>query len=143
MFSLDDSSGILALTHQLDRENRSQYNLTLVAIDILQSSLTSRAQLIVNVLDENDNAPQFESDLYNASISEDAEIGTVIVTVVALSQDVGLNAKIMYQIVSGNEHGKFRIDSTVGKLKELFNNVSTLKCLSCMALHAIRVCDIV
>ncbi|XP_071495031.1 protocadherin Fat 1-like [Diadema antillarum] len=116
VFSLDSESGILTLVQSLDRENRSQYNLTLVAIDALLSDLTSSAQLIVNVLDENDNEPQFESDLYNATISEDAPVGSTVATVLALSQDVGLNAQITYQIVSGNEHGKFRIDSDIGEI---------------------------
>ncbi|XP_030836442.1 protocadherin Fat 1 isoform X2 [Strongylocentrotus purpuratus] len=115
-FSLDDQSGILTLTEPLDRELRSHYNLTLAVTDILQASLSTSSQLIVNVLDENDNEPQFESDLYNASIAEDAEIGSTVVTVIAISQDVGLNAEIMYQIVSGNEHGKFKIDSAIGEI---------------------------
>ncbi|XP_041474294.1 protocadherin Fat 1-like isoform X3 [Lytechinus variegatus] len=119
-FSLDDESGILTLIQPLDRELRSHYNLTLGVTDILQASLTTSAQLIVNVLDENDNEPQFESDLYNASIAEDAEIGSIVVTVLAISQDVGLNAEIMYQIVSGNEHGKFKIDSTTGEISVAF-----------------------
>ncbi|XP_063955288.1 protocadherin Fat 1-like isoform X2 [Lytechinus pictus] len=119
-FSLDDESGILTLIQPLDRELRSHYNLTLGVTDILQASLTTSAQLIVNVLDENDNEPQFESDLYNASITEDAEIGSIVVTVLAISQDVGLNAEIMYQIVSGNEHGKFKIDSTTGEISVAF-----------------------
>ncbi|XP_071501905.1 protocadherin Fat 1-like [Diadema antillarum] len=120
VFVQDSDSGILTLLRSPNRENCSQYNLTLVAIDTLHSDLTSSSQLIVNGLDEKVSELQFVSDLYTATISEDAPIGTTVAIVLAVSQDVGLYDQIMYQImyqiVSGNEHGKFRIDSTTGEV---------------------------
>ncbi|XP_022108017.1 protocadherin Fat 1-like isoform X2 [Acanthaster planci] len=115
-FSIDPSSGIITLRQVLDRENRSIYNLTLQATDANNPFLVSQALLVVNVLDENDNEPQFEHDLYNASLSEDVAIGTTVVTVEALTKDVGVNALITYEIISGNEHNKFHVDEYTGKV---------------------------
>ncbi|XP_038055589.1 protocadherin Fat 1-like isoform X3 [Patiria miniata] len=115
-FTIDRASGIITLRQILDRENRSIYNLTLQATDTNNPSLVSYALLVINVLDENDNEPQFEHDLYNATLSEDVAIGTTVVTVEALTKDVGLNALITYQIISGNEHGKFEVDMYTGQV---------------------------
>ncbi|XP_033631597.1 protocadherin Fat 1-like isoform X4 [Asterias rubens] len=115
-FTIDRSSGIITLRQILDRENRSSYNLTLQAMDTNNPSLVSNAVLVVNVLDENDNEPQFEHDLYNVTLSEDVPVGTTVVAVEALTKDVGVNALITYQIISGNEHGKFSVDQFTGKV---------------------------
>ena len=119
-FTIDRSSGIITLRQILDRENRSSYNLTLQAMDTNNPSLVSNAVLVVNVLDENDNEPQFEHDLYNVTLSEDVPVGTTVVAVEALTKDVGVNALITYQIISGNEHGKFSVDQFTGKPLTLY-----------------------
>ena len=98
----------------MDREERSQYNLTVQATDSNNAKLTTQAHVIINVLDENDNEPVFEMDLYNATLSEDLPVGSIVVTVLAISEDVGVNAQITYQIIDGNKHGKFHIHPDTG-----------------------------
>lgn len=115
-FLIDRQSGIVTLNGVLDREIRSEYNLTVKVSDVSQTGgHFTLGNLIIDVLDENDNEPMFEHDLYNATIAENVEVGTVILTVRALSADEGLNALVTYAIDSGNEHGKFEIDGTTGK----------------------------
>ena len=113
-FTIDRDSGIITLRRVLDREDRSQYNLTVQATDSNNAKLASQAHVIINVLDENDNEPQFEMDLYNATLSEDLPVGSTVVTVFAISEDVGVNAQITYEIIAGNEHGKFHIHPDTG-----------------------------
>ncbi len=90
-----------------------------IAFHILQGTpkLTSRAYLLVRLLDINDNPPEFEHSTYTNTIREDTEIGSSVMQVFATSRDTGINAEITYNIIAGNEQQKFRIDDTTGKRK--------------------------
>lgn len=99
----------------LDRELQAVYHLILKAEDEgSPRKLSSTATLVVSVLDINDNPPVFEYKEYSATISEDAIVGMEILQVYAASRDIEANAEITYSIVSGNEHGRFSIDSKTG-----------------------------
>ncbi|KAJ7405115.1 Protocadherin Fat 3 [Willisornis vidua] len=116
-FSIDEFSGIIHLEKPLDRELQAVYTLTLKATDEgLPRRLSSTSSLIVSVLDINDNPPVFEHREYSASVSEDILVGTEVLQIYAASRDIEANAEITYSIVSGNEHGKFSIDSTTGAI---------------------------
>uniref|UniRef100_A0A8C6IZL5 Uncharacterized protein n=1 Tax=Melopsittacus undulatus TaxID=13146 RepID=A0A8C6IZL5_MELUD len=116
-FSIDEFSGIIRLEKPLDRELQAVYTLTLKATDEgLPRRLSSTSSLIVSVLDINDNPPVFEHREYSANVSEDILVGTEVLQIYAASRDIEANAEITYSIVSGNEHGKFSIDSTTGAI---------------------------
>lgn len=67
----------------------------------------------VNVLDENDNVPQFTKSLYRALIVENMTLGSQIVHVSATDPDQGGNGDIAYSIQGGD--GIFVINETSGK----------------------------
>lgn len=99
----------------LDRELQAVYTLTVKAVDQgVPRRLTATGTVVVSVLDINDNPPVFEYREYGASVSEDVLVGTEILQVYAASRDIEANADITYSIISGNEHGKFSIDSKTG-----------------------------
>ncbi|XP_039181788.1 protocadherin Fat 3 isoform X9 [Crotalus tigris] len=116
-FSVDMSSGIIILEHPLDRELQSSYNVTIKASDqgIVQT-LSSFATVTITVLDINDNPPVFERRDYLAAVPEDTSPNAEIIFVFATSKDIGTNAEITYLIRSGNEKGKFQIDSKTGSI---------------------------
>ncbi|XP_026535720.1 protocadherin Fat 3 isoform X2 [Notechis scutatus] len=116
-FSVDMSSGIIILEHPLDRELQSSYNVTIKASDqgIVQT-LSSFATVTITVLDINDNPPIFERRDYLVEVPEDTFPDTEILFVFATSKDIGTNAEITYLIRSGNEKGKFHIDSKTGSI---------------------------
>ena len=69
-------------------------------------------QVTINVLDVNDNDPQFVPVTMPLRISEMAPRGTVVTTLTATDDDEGSNANIIMNIVSvtpsrDNTHGKF------------------------------------
>ncbi|XP_060237640.1 protocadherin Fat 1 isoform X3 [Meriones unguiculatus] len=116
-FSINELSGIIQLEKHLDRELQAVYTLTLKAVDQgLPRKLSATGTVVVSVLDINDNPPVFEYREYGAAVSEDILIGTQILQVYAASRDIEANAEITYSIISGNEHGKFSIDSKTGAI---------------------------
>uniref|UniRef100_A0A8C9UTT2 FAT atypical cadherin 1 n=1 Tax=Spermophilus dauricus TaxID=99837 RepID=A0A8C9UTT2_SPEDA len=116
-FSINELSGIIQLEKPLDRELQAVYTLSLKAVDQgLPRRLTATGTVVVSVLDINDNPPVFEYREYGATVSEDILIGTEVLQVYAASRDIEANAEITYSIISGNEHGKFSIDSKTGAI---------------------------
>jgi len=69
----------------------------------------------IMVLDVNDNAPVFQKRDYAVTVPEDVAVGTEVLRLLATSADIGPNAEIIYSIRSGNELGKFTIDTKLGK----------------------------
>ncbi|XP_072433894.1 protocadherin Fat 3-like isoform X4 [Chiloscyllium punctatum] len=114
-FSINKYSGIISLEKALDREQQALYNLTVKATDQgISWKLSSFTTVTIIVLDINDNPPVFERRDYLATIAEDAALGTEVLILYAASKDIGANAEITYNIKSGNEHGKFKIDPQKG-----------------------------
>jgi protocadherin Fat 1/2/3 len=72
------------------------------------------AHLAIQILDVNDNPPEFASKFYFASVREDVPVNSDVVRVLATSKDSGINADMTYSIISGNEHRKFKINPKTG-----------------------------
>lgn len=94
------------------------------------------------MLDVNDNAPVFQRRDYGVTVPEDVAVGTEVLRVLATSVDIGLNAEITYRIRSGNELGKFTIDTNLGEqMKDVSRCASDLYILSWCVLGSIFVAD--
>lgn len=120
-FSIDESSGIIILEKPLDREMKAVYMLTVKASDHgLPRKLSSVTNVLISVLDINDNPPVFEHREYGATLKEDITVGTEVLQVYATSRDIEANAEVSYQIISGNEQGKFSINPVTGNIYILF-----------------------
>lgn len=115
-FGISKSTGIIKLDKRLDRETISLYNLTVMAEDFGNPMLSSVANFVINILDINDNPPEFSLRKYTSHVYENATEGFEICKIHATSKDIGVNAEILYYIVSGNEQRKFSINSSTGVL---------------------------
>lgn len=94
---LDGSKEVkLVLNERLDRETISQFNLELIAYDGGASPRKGSTDITVNVLDSNDNKPEFSSAEYRVSIPENTPIGRIILQVKATDRDVGPAGEIDY-----------------------------------------------
>lgn len=71
--------------------------------------LSSQVPVRLKVVDR--SQPIFDRQFYSATVAEDADTHTPIVTVVAHSQ---LNRKLIYTIVGGNEHQTFAMEHEEG-----------------------------
>ncbi|KAB0362081.1 hypothetical protein FD754_006237, partial [Muntiacus muntjak] len=115
-FTVGTIGGEVRLTGELDREEVSNYTLTVVATDKGHPSLSSSTEVVVMVLDINDNNPVFEQAMYKVEINEDTLTGTDIIQVFAADGDEGTNGQVRYGIVDGNANQEFRIDSVTGAI---------------------------
>ncbi|XP_037531469.1 protocadherin gamma-C5-like [Nematolebias whitei] len=86
----------LVLEKALDREKLPVHNLVLTAVDGGDPVRSGTSEITVIVLDNNDNAPQFEKQIYEANVSESATPGTEILQVKATDADEGLNGEVDY-----------------------------------------------
>ncbi|XP_071382515.1 protocadherin beta-16-like [Centroberyx affinis] len=86
----------LVLEKSLDREKQPVHKLILTAVDGGDPVRSGTSEITVTVLDINDNAPQFERQVYEANVSENAVHGTEILHVKATDADEGLNGEIEY-----------------------------------------------
>lgn len=118
IFHLDSSTGGLTLERELDFERRPFYNLTVRAVDQgIPRALSSSCFVEIQVLDVNENLhkPVFSEFVYEASVMEDAAVGTSVVTITASDKDLGRDGVVRYHIHDGSGLGVFTIDEEKGK----------------------------
>ena len=121
MISQIDSQTVqLLLSQELDYEMVTQYSLAIQVSDMVNTTeglpLSSVTVIEVTVIDENDNAPEFDQLEYSAEISEHSTVGTSVFQAVAFDRDTtGANAIINYAIVdSDSQDFPFFIDPLSG-----------------------------
>ncbi|NXM87903.1 PCDGA protein, partial [Oenanthe oenanthe] len=90
---------------ELDREQVSEYNVTVRAADGGWPALQSSAVLALRVLDVNDNAPVFAEERYSARLAENNAAGALVLTVRATDADWGQNARVRYRLSEGRVRG--------------------------------------
>ncbi|XP_062467634.1 cadherin-23 isoform X5 [Pezoporus occidentalis] len=115
-FSVGFRDGVVRTVVSLDRETVASYTLILEAIDNgpTGNRRTGTATVYVTVLDVNDNRPIFLQSSYEVSVPEDIPAASSIVQVKATDADEGINGRVWYRIVRGNEHNNFRINPSTG-----------------------------
>ncbi|KAI5940868.1 Protocadherin-23 [Manis javanica] len=106
--------GYLVLLHSLDREAAASHKLVILASDHGCPPLSTTAMVSIEVLDVNDNPPEFDHLKYHTHVKESTPIGSHIAVVSATDRDVGSHAEIIYHIISGNEKGHFHLEENTG-----------------------------
>ncbi|XP_065591090.1 protocadherin gamma-A2-like [Cyrtonyx montezumae] len=102
--ALDDYYSVVT-ARELDREQASEYNVTVRAADGGSPALRSSAVLALRVLDVNDNAPVFAEARYSARLPENNAEGALVLTVRASDADWGQNARVRYRLREGRLRG--------------------------------------
>ena len=107
-FTINNQTGIVTLAGSLDYESRTKYVLQVSVSDGLFSSFST---LTVNVVDENDNAPQI-APLNSLSVDEEVPINTVVGMVNAFDADSGINAQLTFAISPATINNYLSINSS-------------------------------
>ncbi|XP_011502737.1 PREDICTED: protein dachsous [Ceratosolen solmsi marchali] len=109
LFGIDDNSGEVFLTRQLDYETQHRHRLVISVFD--GAGLSANLSLNIDVQDVNDNPPVFERNEYYVEVMEDIKINSQILQVTAVDLDTGNNARLSYRI---DDTGPFEINSSNG-----------------------------
>ncbi|TKR62057.1 hypothetical protein L596_026067 [Steinernema carpocapsae] len=106
-FTIDPDTGDLKPSSHVvfDREQRAYEDVTVKATDKGDRPLIGFCQFTVQVMDVNDNAPQFDRASYETSIPRAARPMTSVVTVYADDSDAPQNAQIFYSILADQTSG--------------------------------------
>jgi len=132
-FSVDGGTGAVTLRHALDRERRARHRFVVVAYaaESPAAAASGTATVVVDVLDRNDNAPQFVdrtgtagngngNDSVVVRLSSFAPPGHVIATLSASDADDGVNAQLTYSLDRRGSDDEvahlFRVDPRRGTL---------------------------
>ena len=99
VFSVNETTGEVFVSGQLDYETVQSYTLRVNASDKGLPSRTGSCLVQVAVTDVNDNTPVFDAATYTASATEDIAFGTEIIVVGASDADSTSNAGIRFSFV--------------------------------------------
>ncbi|NXU65158.1 CELR3 protein, partial [Horornis vulcanius] len=107
--------GTILVTGPVDRESKEKYKLLLVASDNGVPLRQNFTHVIIQVLDVNDNPPQFTRAQYSASVHvAAAKEGEFVLSVSATDLDLGNNAVISYSLM--NHSDDFHINNDTGEI---------------------------
>ncbi|XP_042196330.1 neural-cadherin [Callorhinchus milii] len=123
-FRIDPVTGLIYTQAVFDRELKGSYLLEVQSTDGSESARpgkrgqpnTDTAYVRIFISDVNDNKPIFTQKVYKVKVDEDQDLGFPVITVSANDEDEGANAKLRYQITSGNVEGVFHVEPEVGTI---------------------------
>ncbi|OAD62651.1 Cadherin-89D [Eufriesea mexicana] len=118
-FHLDPKNGTLYLTRPIDLDAErnlpgNTFTLRIHASQVENPLKSAVARVEVEILDLNDNLPEFEVDLYNISIVENLPNGFSVLQVIAHDKDQGENGQFDYDL--RDPSGAFSVDAKSGWL---------------------------
>ncbi|XP_008064556.1 protocadherin gamma-B1 [Carlito syrichta] len=107
LFNLNPNTGDITTNGILDFEETSRYVLGVEAKD--GGVHTAHCNVQIEIVDENDNAPEVTFVSFSNQISEDSDVGTVIALIKVRDQDSGQNGVVTCHI---QEDVPFKLAST-------------------------------
>ncbi|RMC09032.1 hypothetical protein DUI87_14036 [Hirundo rustica rustica] len=113
-----DGSASILVAEPLDFETTKSFLLRVRAQNVAAVPLAAFTTVYVNVTDVNDNVPFFTSSIYEASVTEGADVGTFVTQVSATDLDLGQHGEITYSLLhdSGRDYTCFRLDPQTGSI---------------------------
>ncbi|EGD82245.1 FAT3 protein [Salpingoeca rosetta] len=108
-FSIDAMLGTISIQQPLDYETTMSYALTVTATDLgIPVPLSSTASVMISVMDDNDNAPQFTPDGYEALLPDTLAVGSVVAVVNVSDADSGVRGTVELTLAN-NPDNRFNI----------------------------------
>ena len=121
-FDVNPNSGVVYTKMPVDFEQDKFFNLTVKATSIIHAK--AYANLVIHIIDENDNCPEFSSETYVGHVTEMAKPETVVLNVTeeplvidASDKDSNLNALLTYEIRDDYAKEYFTVDHNTGAIR--------------------------
>uniref|UniRef100_A0A3B1J9H3 Cadherin 2 n=1 Tax=Astyanax mexicanus TaxID=7994 RepID=A0A3B1J9H3_ASTMX len=122
IFSIDPISGELSVLKPLDREHIASFHLRAHAVDLNGNQVENPIDIVINVIDMNDNRPEFVHQIWNGTVPEGSRPGTSVMTVTSEDKDDPRtqNGQLRYKILSQNPESPssnmFTINNRTGSI---------------------------
>ncbi|XP_030767379.1 fat-like cadherin-related tumor suppressor homolog isoform X3 [Sitophilus oryzae] len=120
---LIDAQGQISLAKPLNFEAQPTHLIGVLALTDSSPPITALAEIVLQVQDENDHEPQFESSTYTLNLGENVKEGSTIMKVIAHDEDQGSNGEVRYSFTSEKSenffYDYFSIDSHTGVISTL------------------------
>ena len=114
--AINSTTGEIFIASSLNYETRREFDLTVMATDMGIVQNTGSVSIEINVIDINDNPPQFIPVNVTATVRENLPVDQMpVLTLVA--EDADSVSDITYSIISGNEDNRFALDRQSGGLQ--------------------------
>ena len=132
-FAVGQSSGVITVNGDINREAIDEFVLKIQAMD--SGLATNMTQVIITVEDINDNSPVFVTSMFTFRISEDFSVNSVISTLSATDADQSNtpNSDIMFSILHytsifqiGSEDGVLTLVSPLDFETQSFYNITAV-----------------
>ncbi|XP_041845374.1 protocadherin gamma-C5-like isoform X14 [Melanotaenia boesemani] len=111
LFSVDSKTGEIRVKGDVDYEKATAYHLTVQARDGGSPAMEGSCNVIVDIIDVNDNAPEVTLTSLTSSIREDSAPETVVALISARDLDSGVNGEVKLTIPPGLP---FKLNSAFG-----------------------------
>lgn len=111
LFSVDPKSGEIHVKGDVDYEKATAYHITVQARDGGSPAMEGSCNVIVDIIDVNDNAPEVTLTSLTSPIGEDSAPDTVIALISARDLDSGVNGEVTLTVQPGLP---FKLNSAFG-----------------------------
>ncbi|XP_078087866.1 protocadherin-10-like [Mustelus asterias] len=115
-FEVDSKTGEIRLKGNLDYEENKVFEIIIQAMDKGPYPMSGHCDVLVDIIDVNDNAPEVTLRTLSNTVSEDAPVGTVVALFSAADKDSGRNGQVQCQI---SKKLPFKLDSSLKNYYEL------------------------
>ena len=115
LFSVDSVRGIIMVHGKLDRETKDKYSLNVIAQVGNVRPLSATTTVFIDILDSNDNSPQFSPTSEEVIIDASWPAGKQIYVATAFDKDAGLNGIVHYQLTDDG-NGLCKVNTTSGAI---------------------------
>ncbi|XP_069725623.1 protocadherin alpha-2-like [Phaenicophaeus curvirostris] len=105
LFTIDPKTGEIRLTGTLDFEEVRSYQIQIEARDSGTPPLSGHCSVELEVLDENDNAPEVRVTSLSVPVPEDASVGTVVALLSVWDRDSGSNGRVRCSVRPASPFG--------------------------------------
>ncbi|XP_051869387.1 protocadherin gamma-C3-like [Pristis pectinata] len=110
LVAVNSRTGEIRLRGHLDYEQIKTFMINMQAVDNGHHAMSQHCDVLVDVIDVNDNAPELSLTSLSDSVAENAPIGTIVALLSAEDKDSGQNGQVQCQIP--NEL-PFKLDSSI------------------------------
>ncbi|KAK5608770.1 hypothetical protein CRENBAI_020508 [Crenichthys baileyi] len=114
-FTIDEDTGVIYTTGNLDCETKNSYWLTVYARDRGVAPMSSSVEVFIQIEDVNDNAPLTSDPIYHPIIKENSPKDVSVIRIQAQDPDLTeAPTRLSYRISAGNPQNFFSINPKTG-----------------------------